>query len=64
MIKEMAVHGCGWGWGEVYGYKLTIKISQGTSWKCEGYKIRKLQLLAGRQNRGLSKITVSEKKVQ
>ena len=58
MIKEMAVHG----WGEVYG--LTIKINQGTSWRCEGYKIRILQLLAGRQNRGLSKITVSEKKVQ
>jgi hypothetical protein len=54
MIKEMAVHG----WDEVYGYKLMIKINQGISWRCEGYKIRKVQLLAGRHNSDLSKITV------
>lgn len=55
MIKDMIVHG----WDEVYVDKLTIKINQGISWRCEGYKIRKLQLLVGRQDSDLSKITVS-----
>jgi len=59
MIKQMAVHG----WDEVvYGHKLTTtRINLGKV--CPGgvkvnYKIRKLQLLAGRQDSDLSKITV------
>ena len=48
-------------WDEVYGDKLTISNSQRyvlEMWRAEDDKFREYQLLVGRQDSDLSKITV------